>query len=51
VMYRERLEGLGLRFAPVDVAARFAFESVTPEGPALSGQFGTHTLHSRRGRL
>ena len=50
VMYREQLEGLGLRFAPVEVAARFSFESVTPESPALSDQFGTHELHSRRGR-
>ena len=51
VMYREHLEGLGLRFAPVEVAARFAFESVTPESPALIDQFGTHELHTRRGRL
>ena len=50
VMYREHLEGLGLRFAPVDVAARFSFESATPESPALSDQFGTHELHNRRGR-
>lgn len=47
VMYREQLEGLGLRFAPVDVAARFAFESVTPESRTLSDQFGTHELHRR----
>ncbi len=51
VMFREHLEGLGLRFAPVEVAARFAFESATPESPSLSGQFGTHELHRRRGRL
>ena len=53
VMYREQLEGLGLRFAPVEVAARFSFESATPESPALSDQFGTHELHVRRrgGRL
>jgi hypothetical protein len=50
VMFRERLEASGLRFAPVDVAARFAFESATPERPALSDQFGTHDLHRRRGR-
>jgi uncharacterized protein DUF5672 len=49
VMYREQLEGLGLRFAPVDVAAAFAFESVTPEAPALSDQFGTHEFRRRRG--
>ena len=51
VMYRERLEGLGLRFAPVEIAARFSFESATPESPALGDQFGTHELHRRRGRL
>lgn len=53
VMYREQLEELGLRFAPVEVAARFAFESATPESPVLSHQFGTHELRrgSRRGRL
>lgn len=50
VMYREQLEALGLRFAPVEVAARFAFESATPESPALANQFGTHELHRRRGR-
>jgi hypothetical protein len=49
VMYREQLEGLGLRFAPVDVAAKFAFESATPESPVLGDQFGTHELHRRRG--
>jgi hypothetical protein len=49
VMFREQLEAIGLRFAPVDVAARFAFESATPESPALSDQFGTHDLHRRRG--
>jgi hypothetical protein len=50
VMYREQLERLGLRFAPVEVAARFSFESATPESPALSDQFGTHDLHVRGGR-
>jgi hypothetical protein len=49
-MYREQLERLGLRFAPVEVAARFAFESATPESPALADQFGTHEFR-RRGRL
>jgi hypothetical protein len=48
VMFREHLEGLGLRFAPVDVAARFSFESVTPESPALSDQFGTHELRASK---
>jgi hypothetical protein len=50
VMYREQLERLGLRFAPVEVAAKFAFESPTPEAPRLSDQFGTHELHRRRSR-
>jgi hypothetical protein len=50
VMYREQLEGLGLRFAPVEVAARFAFESSTPESPVLADQFGTHELHRRKDR-
>ena len=49
VMYREQLESLGLRFAPVEIAARFAFESATPEAPVLSDQFGMHELHVRRG--
>ena len=48
VMYRAHLEELGLRFAPVDVAARFAFESATPESPALSDQFGTHALRAAK---
>ena len=47
VMFRERLEGEGMRFAPVEVAARFSFESVTPESPTLSDQFGTHDLRRR----
>jgi hypothetical protein len=33
----------------VDVAAKFAFESVTPEAPALSDQFGAHEFRRRRG--
>jgi hypothetical protein len=48
VMYRPELERLGLRFAPVEVAARFAFENPTPEAPALSGQFGVHEYRRRR---
>ena len=48
VMYRARLEEQGLTFAPVEVAAKFAFESPTPESPALAEQFGTHTLRSRK---
>ena len=47
VMYRPHLERLGLRFAPVEVAARFAFESPTPEAPVLDGQFGTHVFTKR----
>ena len=50
VMYRAQLEGRGLRFAPVEVAAKFAFETPTPESPALGDQFGTHEMHRRRGR-
>lgn len=48
VMYRAHLESLGLRFAPVEVAARFAWESPTPEAPELSDQFGTHEYRRRR---
>lgn len=48
VMYRPQLEARGLRFAPVEVAARFAFESPTPEAPALSGQFGSHDIRPKR---
>jgi hypothetical protein len=48
VMYRELLESQGLRFAPVEVAAKFAFESATPEAPALADQFGMHTLRARK---
>lgn len=48
VMYRAHLESLGLKFAPVSVAARFAFESPTPESPTLNGQFGTHEYRRRR---
>ena len=48
VMYREHLERLGLRFAPVSVAARFSFENPTPEAPVLDGQFGAHEFRKRR---
>jgi hypothetical protein len=48
VMYRPHLERLGLRFAPVDVAARFAFENPTPEAPTLDGQFGVHEYRRRK---
>ncbi len=48
VMFRADLERRGLRFAPVDVAARFAFENPTPEAPALSDQFGVHEYRRRR---
>ena len=50
VMFRERLEAEGMRFAPVEVAARFSFESPTPESPALSDQFGTHALRAAKRR-
>jgi hypothetical protein len=49
VMYRQRLEAQGLRFAPPDVAARFAFELPTPEAPTLTTQFGTHAVRRRGG--
>lgn len=48
VMYRAQLESLGLTFAPVEVAARFAFENPTPEAPVLDGQFGTHEFRRKR---
>jgi len=48
VMYRPHLERLGLRFAPVDVAARFAFENPIPEAPTLDGQFGVHEYRRRK---
>jgi hypothetical protein len=47
VMYREQLERQQLRFAPVDVAAQFAFEFPVPEAPALEGQFGVHEYRRR----
>jgi hypothetical protein len=47
VMYRPQLEDQGLRFAPVEVAARFAFESSTPESPVLEDQFGAHMLRPK----
>lgn len=48
VMYRPQLEARGLRFAPPDVAARFAFELPTPEAAELTDQFGTHEFRRRR---
>jgi hypothetical protein len=48
VMYRPLLESMGLKFAPVSVAARFSFESPTPEAPVLNGQFGTHERPPKR---
>ena len=50
VMYRAQLEAQGLRCAPVRVAARFSFETPTPEAPRLSTQFGAHYLRRKRGR-
>ena len=46
VMFRERLEQQGLRFAPAEAAARFAFELPVSEAPTLDRQFGVH--HYRR---
>ena len=51
VMYRRELEQQGLRFAPVDVAARFSFEMPTPESPALTDQFGTHENRRKARRV
>jgi hypothetical protein len=50
VMYRPHLESLGLKFAPVGVAARFSFETPTPEAPVLNGQFGMHVFRKRSAR-
>jgi hypothetical protein len=48
---RAALEAEGLVYAPVDVAARFAFENPTPEAPVVDGQFGVHEhARSRRRR-
>lgn len=43
IMYREQLVKLGIKFAPVEVAAKFAFEQAVPEAKVLDGQFGFHT--------
>jgi hypothetical protein len=48
VMNREYLEARGLRFAPVDVAARFAFELPVPEAPSPEGRFGRHDYRRRK---
>jgi hypothetical protein len=50
VMNREYLEGRGLRFAPVDVAARFAFELPVPEAPSPDGRFGRHDYRRKKDR-
>ena len=42
VMYRKELVKLGMKFAPVAVAAKFAFEQSTPEAKLLDRQFGYH---------
>ena len=47
-MYRQELEAQGLRFAPPEVAARFAFELPTPEAPQLTTQFGAHEVRRSR---
>lgn len=50
VMYREQLEREGLRFAPVEVAARFAFELPVPEASSPDGRFGRHDFRRRKDR-
>lgn len=41
-VYRERLEGLGIRFAPEEVAADFAYERTAPTGQ----EFGFHGAYN-----
>ncbi len=43
IMYRKQLEAIGIKFAPVEVAARFSFEMPTPEAKELTDQFGWHS--------
>ena len=45
IMFRKQLEAQGMKFAPVSVASKFAFESPTPESACLNGQFGRHEFH------
>lgn len=42
VRYRVPLERMGMKFAPVEVAAKFAFELPTSEAATLTNQFGFH---------
>ena len=44
VMKREYLESKGIRFAPVELALRFSFESNKKLGKVWNGQFGFHGL-------
>ena len=44
VVARDRLEAEGFRFAPPDLAHRFAFEGDPAFGVSWSGQFGFHGL-------
>jgi hypothetical protein len=46
---RSALEGLGMKFAPVEVAARFAVEEGETEAwPALGGTFAFHGMNADR---
>jgi len=44
VIKREYLEGLGVKFAPVELAHKFSFEKNKEYGAHWSGQFGFHGL-------
>ena len=44
VYYRQLLEDQGIRFAPVELAQRFSFESEGPDNYQWDGQFGFHGL-------
>lgn len=44
VWYRELLEDKGIKFAPIDLAKRFSFESEDRNNYSWDGQFGFHGL-------
>jgi hypothetical protein len=44
VLYRKLLEEEGIKFAPLDLAGQFSFESEGPENYSWNGQFGFHGL-------
>lgn len=48
LMFRSRLEAIGFKFAPVEVAAKFSFEQPTKEAQRLNGQFGRHEWHANK---